>query len=76
MIYLDHNASTPVRPEVVEAVREALARLPANPSSAHPDGRRARAAVEQARAQVAALVAPGRRRSSSPAAGPRATMPA
>ena len=56
MIYLDHNASTAVRPEVVEAVREALAGLPANPSSAHPDGRRARAAVERARAQVAGLV--------------------
>jgi cysteine desulfurase len=56
MIYLDHNASTPVRPEVVEAVREALAHVPANPSSGHRDGQLARAAVERARAQVAALV--------------------
>jgi cysteine desulfurase len=56
MIYLDHNASTPVRPEVVEAVRDALAGLPANPSSGHRDGQRARAAVERAREQLAALV--------------------
>ncbi len=56
MIYLDHNASTPARPEVVEAMRAALAGLPANPSSAHREGQRARAAVERAREQVAALV--------------------
>jgi len=56
MIYFDHNASTPVRPEVVEAVRVALADLPANPSSMHREGQRARAAVERARGQVAALV--------------------
>jgi len=56
MIYFDHNASTPVRPEAAEAMREALAGLHANPSSAHAEGQRARAAVEAARAQVAALV--------------------
>jgi cysteine desulfurase len=56
MIYLDHNASTPVRPEAASAMREALERLPANPSSMHREGQRARAAVEHARAQVAALV--------------------
>ena len=52
--YLDHNATVPVRPEVVEAVGRAL--LLANPSSVHHEGRAARAAVEQARNQVAALV--------------------
>lgn len=56
MIYLDHNASTPVRPEVVAAMARALADLHANPSSQHRDGQAARAAVEHARAQVAALV--------------------
>jgi cysteine desulfurase len=55
MIYFDHNASTPVRPEVVEAMRECLADVPANPSSLHREGQRARAAVERAREQVAAL---------------------
>ena len=56
MIYLDHNASTPVRPEVAEAMRAALAEHGANPSSMHQAGQHARAAIERARAQVAALV--------------------
>jgi cysteine desulfurase len=56
MIYLDHNASTPVRPEALEAMRACLADLSANPSSLHREGQRARAAVERAREQVAALV--------------------
>src|SRR5262249_23049292 len=60
-IYLDHNASTPVRPEVAAAMERALRDLGANPSSAHREGQRVRAAVEHAREQVAALVgaAPG-----------------
>ena len=53
--YLDHNATTPVRPEVAEAMARALA-MPGNPSSVHAEGRAARAAVERAREQVAALV--------------------
>jgi cysteine desulfurase len=56
MIYFDHNASTPVRPEAAAAMGAALAELHANPSSSHRDGQRARAAVERAREQVAALV--------------------
>ena len=56
MIYFDHNASTPVRPEVVEAMHECLGGVSANPSSLHREGQRARAAVERARAQVAALL--------------------
>jgi cysteine desulfurase len=53
--YLDHNATSPLRPEVREAVEAALS-LQGNPSSVHAEGRAARAAVEQARAKVAALV--------------------
>lgn len=53
--YLDHNATTPARPEVVEAMMRALA-LPGNPSSVHGEGRAARGAMEQAREQVARLV--------------------
>lgn len=53
--YLDHNATTPARPEVVEAVAHALT-LPGNPSSVHGEGRAARAAMERAREQVARLV--------------------
>ena len=55
-IYLDHNASTPVRPEVAAAMHQALRDLGANPSSAHREGQRVRAAVEHAREQAAALV--------------------
>lgn len=55
-IYFDHNASTPVRPEVAEAMQQALRDLGANPSSAHSEGQRVRAAVERARAQAAVLV--------------------
>jgi cysteine desulfurase len=58
--YLDYNATAPVRPGVVEAVREMLGRT-GNPSSVHRFGREARRALEQARAAVAAMVgaAPG-----------------
>lgn len=53
--YLDHNATAPVRPDVAAAVARALG-LPGNPSSIHAEGRAARAALEAARARVAALV--------------------
>lgn len=56
LIYLDHNATTPTAPEVRAAMDEALASLWGNPSSAHPAGRAARAAVEQAREEVALLL--------------------
>ncbi len=55
-IYLDHNATSPLHPEVVEAMTEVLRDHPGNPSSTHGPGREARARVERARAQVAALV--------------------
>ena len=55
-IYLDHNATTPLRPEVLEAMTAALRDLPGNPSSPHAPGRAARAAIERARAEVAALI--------------------
>src|SRR5215212_7474366 len=54
--YLDHNATSPIRPEVAEAVARALTSLPGNASSVHAEGRAARAAIERAREQVAALV--------------------
>ena len=53
--YLDYNATAPVRPEAAAAVADALSRA-GNPSSVHRAGRAARAAVEKARGQVAALV--------------------
>ena len=53
--YLDHNATSPLRPEVAEAMVRAI-EFPGNASSVHAEGRAARAAIEAAREQVAALV--------------------
>lgn len=54
-VYLDHNATAPLRPEARDAALRAMA-CASNPSSVHAEGRRARATVERARAAVAALV--------------------
>ena len=48
-IYLDHNATTPLRPEVREALARAEEECFGNPSSTHAEGARARTAVEEAR---------------------------
>jgi len=55
-IYLDYNATTPVLPEVVEAMLPYLREHFGNPSSSHVYGRRAQAAVDRARQQVAGLI--------------------
>ena len=55
-IYLDNNATTPLLPEVLDAMREAYAQGYANPASQHAAGRRARAALEQARDAIGALL--------------------
>jgi len=55
-IYLDANATTPVLPEVVEAMRPFWSESFGNPSSAHHSGQRTRSAVEHARASVAKLL--------------------
>jgi len=60
VIYLDHNATSPLRPGVAGAMARALDELIGNPSSVHAAGRRARAAVEEARASVARLVGAAR----------------
>lgn len=56
MIYLDNNATTAVAPEVFEAMLPYLTELFGNPSSAHTLGRQMKEAVEEARAEVAALI--------------------
>ena len=56
MIYFDHSATTPVDPIVAEAMAPFQHEAFGNPSSLHQTGRRARQAVEAARAQVAALL--------------------
>ena len=55
-IYLDFNASTPIAPEAVEAMRPFLAEHYGNPSSLHWAGVPAKDAVEKARGQVAGLL--------------------
>ncbi|HEV2748799.1 MAG TPA: aminotransferase class V-fold PLP-dependent enzyme [Allosphingosinicella sp.] len=54
-IYLDHAATTPLVPAAREAMAEALERW-ANPSSPHAEGRAAKAALEHARARIAAAL--------------------
>lgn len=55
-IYLDHNATSPILPEVADAVREASLRYHGNPASQHDAGRQARRALEQARIRIAAIL--------------------
>ncbi len=54
-VYLDHNATTPLRPEARAAMLDAMDTV-GNPSSVHAEGRSAKMLVERARAQVADLV--------------------
>jgi cysteine desulfurase len=55
-IYLDHNATTPIRPEVVEAMAECHARGYANPASQHKPGQVARKRIEDAREKIARIL--------------------
>jgi cysteine desulfurase len=52
-VYLDNAATTPIDPQVIAAMTDALTHLYGNPSSIHADGRNARAAIETARKAVA-----------------------
>jgi cysteine desulfurase len=56
LIYLDHNATTPLLPEVVEAMRACHAEPCLNPASQHEFGRRARRRLEDARERIGTLV--------------------
>ncbi len=55
-IYLDNSATTPVDPRVAEAMARSLTHVFGNPSSVHGFGQQARAAVDRARREVAALI--------------------
>ena len=57
MVYLDHNATTPLDARVLEAMLPYLGRFYGNPSALHRLGRLSRGAIDRAREQVAALVA-------------------
>ena len=54
-VYLDYNATTPIRPEVISRMAEVMA-IPGNASSIHGPGRTARKVIEDARAQLAATL--------------------
>jgi cysteine desulfurase len=56
LIYLDHNATTPLEPQVAAAMAECAARCYANPASQHQAGRHARQVLEDARDEIAALL--------------------
>lgn len=55
-IYLDHNATTPLNPKVLEVMMPYLQEIHGNPSSVHGFGRVARKGIEEAREKVAALI--------------------
>jgi cysteine desulfurase len=55
-VYLDHNATTPLAPEVAERMQRALAEVWGNASSVHHFGQQAKAALDDARGQVASLL--------------------
>src|SRR5277367_1080495 len=56
VVYLDNNATTQPAPRVVNAMMPYLTEWYGNPSSVHRFGQRARQAIDEARAQIAALV--------------------
>jgi cysteine desulfurase len=56
VIYFDHNATTPLHPDVWQAMQPFLTDVYGNPSSLHTEGLRARDAVEEARERVAQLI--------------------
>jgi len=60
MIYLDHAASSPLRPEVWEAMRSRLGTADFNPASTHACGRQAQDALDEARAKIASAVGASR----------------
>jgi cysteine desulfurase len=55
-MYLDHAATTPLHPEVLEAMLPYLTEHHGNPSSIHASGRRARQGLDEAREEIAALI--------------------
>jgi len=58
-VYLDHNATSPPRDEVVDSMTRVLRGVHGNPSSVHEEGRSARAAMDSARESIASLIGVG-----------------
>ena len=74
LIYMDNHATTPIAPEVLEAMLPYLTTHFGNASSTHPFGVTAKDAVEKARHQVADLLGCSTKRLSSPAARQKRTI--
>ena len=75
-IYMDHAATTPLRPEVREAMMPYLTDAYGNPSSLHAFGRESRIALDTARHHIACVTSIAIRANSySPAAGRKAITP-
>ena len=55
-IFLDYNATTPLAPSVIEAIKDGLENAWSNPSSGYKSGRKAKGKVEAARSQVASMI--------------------
>ena len=55
-VYLDFNATTPLAPEVIQAVEQSMHEAWGNPSSDHEEGARARTVINQARDDVARMI--------------------
>jgi len=73
MIYLDHNATTPILPGVLEAMMPYLTTEWGNPSSTYKFGSKLKSVIERARAQVAELIGAHPSESFSRPAGQKAT---
>lgn len=58
-VYLDHSATTPVAPEVIEAMLPYFTEKPGNPNSIHSYGREAKKAMDEARGKVASMIGAG-----------------
>ena len=55
-VYMDYNATTPLEPEVITSISEALTHAWGNPSSSHDTGRKAKAIIDGAREHVATMI--------------------
>ena len=73
MIYADHNATSPLRPEAREAMLAVYDMGAVNPSSVHTAGRAARGVVERARATLGGPLEAGQKTSFSRQAAPNPT---
>ncbi|KAK3581348.1 hypothetical protein CHS0354_016192 [Potamilus streckersoni] len=56
MVYLDYNATTPLEPEVLDAIHHALAEAWGNPSSSYEEGQKAKTIIAQARSHLAKMI--------------------